>query len=164
MVISGIVATIILALSTMATSHPSPLATEDVYSMMMDQFRSSEIAHVTRNGQTMMNPYHFSKGEDALANQRLAVSLLDRVYAAPSEDQPSLANKLALENDKACTFMTWDAFVTGHVEILKAHRTFVTGPIGSPLWEASMTRFSDSRIGEVLQASAETKTQAIEKF
>ncbi|GAB7331764.1 hypothetical protein MBLNU13_g03730t1 [Cladosporium sp. NU13] len=148
----------------MATPQPSPPATEDVYSMMMEQFRSSEIAHVTRNGQTMMNPYHFFKGENALDNQQLAVSLLDRVYAAPIEDQPNLANKLALENDKACTFMTWDAFVTGHVEVLKALRKFVTGPIGSPLWEASMTRFKDSRIGEILQASAETKTQAIEKF
>ena len=164
MIISSIFAAIILALSTMATSQPSPPATEDVYSMMMYQFRSSEIAHVTRNGQTMMNPYHFFKGEDALDDQQLAVSLLDKVYAAPIEDQPTLANKLALENDKACTFMTWDAFVTGHVEVLKALRTFVTGPIGSPLWEASMTRFKDSRIGEVLQAPAETKTQAIEKF
>lgn len=164
MVVSCIVATIILALSTMATSQPSPPAAEEVYSMMMEQFRSSEIAHATCNGQTMMNPYRFFKGEDVLDNQQLAVSLLDQVYAAPIEEQATLANKLALENDKASTFMVWDAFITGHVEVLKALRTFVTGPIGSPLREASMTRFKDSRIEEVLQAPAETKTQAIEKF
>ena len=163
MVVSCIVATSILALSTMATSQPSPPAVEEVYSMMMEQFRSSEIAHATRNGQTMMNPYRFFKGEDVLDNQQLAVSLLDQVYAAPIEEQATLANKLALENDKASTFMVWDAFITGHVEVLKALRTFVTGPIGSPLREASMTRFKDSRLEEVLQAPAETKTQATEK-
>ena len=157
-------ATIILALSTMATSQPSPPAAEEVYSMMMDQLRSSEIVYLTRNGQTMMNPYHFYKGEDTPANQQLAVSLLEQVYAAPIEDQPALANQLALSNDKACTFMVWDAFVTGHIEVLKALRTFVTGTIGSPLWEASMAKFTNSRIEEVLQASAKTKTQAIEKF
>lgn len=132
--------------------------------MMMDEFRSSKSAHVTRNGQTMMNPYHFYKGEDSVVNQQLAVTLLDQVYAAPIEDQPTLANKLALENDKACTFMVWDAFITGHIEVLKALRTFVVGPIGSPLWEASMSRSTGSRIEMVLQAPAETKTEAIEKF
>lgn len=132
--------------------------------MMMDEFRSSKSAHVTRNGQTMMNPYFFYKGEDSLVNQQLAVTLLDQVYAAPVKDQPTLANKLALENDKASTFMVWDAFITGHIEVLKALRTFVVGPIGLPLWEASMTRFTGSRIEMVLQAPAETKTQAIEKF
>ena len=159
-----IFATIFLVFSTMATPQPSPPAAEEVYSMMMDQFRSSEIIHTTCNGQTMMNPYHFYKGEDALDNQQLALSLLDKVYAAPVEDQPTLTRQLALENDKASTFMVWDAFVTGHVEVFKALRTFTTGSIGSPLWEASMSRFTDSRIGEVLQAPAESKTQAIEKF
>ncbi|KAM0710402.1 hypothetical protein Q7P35_002764 [Cladosporium inversicolor] len=148
----------------MATSQPSPPPAEEVYSMMMEQFRSSEIIHLTRNGQTMMNPYHFYKGEDALVHQQLAVTLLDQVYAAPIEDQPKLTNQLALDHDKASTFMLWDAFVTGHVEVMKALRTFATGSIGSPLWEESMSRFANSRIGEVLQASAETKTQTIEKF
>jgi ankyrin repeat protein len=157
-------ATIFFALSTMATSQPSPPAAGEVYSMMMDHFRSSKMIHVTRNGQTMMNPYHFYKGEDASVNQELAVTLLDEVYAAPIKDQPTLANKLALENDKASTFMVWDAFITGHIEVLKALRTFVVGPIGSPLWEASMSRSTGSRIEMVLQASAETKTEAIEKF
>jgi len=160
-------ATIIFALSTMAsmaTSQPSPPAPEEVYSMLMEQFRSPEIPHITRNGQTMMNPYFFDKGEHAPDNQQLASSLLDKVYAAPIEEQSILANQLALDNDKASTFMVWDAFVTGHIEVLKALRTFVTGSIGSPLREASMTRFTDSRIDEVLQAPAETKTQAIEKF
>jgi ankyrin repeat protein len=157
-------ATIFFALSTMVTSQTSPPAAGEVYSMMMGEFRSSKSVHVTRNGQTMMNPYHFYKGEDSLVNQQLAVTLLDQVYAAPIEEQPALANKLALENDKACTFMVWDAFITGHIEVLKALRTFVIGPIGSPLWEASMTRFTGSRIEMVLHAPAETKTQAIEKF
>ena len=155
---------ILFALSTMSTSQPSPPAAEEAYSLMMDQFRSSEIVHVKRNGLTMMNPYHFYKSEDAAENQKLAVSLLDKVYVAPVEDQPTLAKNLALDNDKASTFMVWDAFVTGHVEVLKALRTFTTGTIGSPLWEASMARFTNSRIEEVLQASADIKTEAIENF
>lgn len=159
-----ILANILLTISTMTTSQPSPPAPEEVYSMMMDQFRSPEIPHITCNEQTMMNPYFFDKGDDASDNQQLAFSLLDKVYAAPIEDQPALANQLALDNDKASTFMVWDAFVTGHIEVLKALRTFVTGSIGSPPREASMARFTDSRIDEVLQAPAETKTQAIEKF
>lgn len=64
--------------------------------MIMERSRSSEIAQVTRNDQTMMIPYHFFKGEDALRYQQLAVSLLDKVYAEPVEDQLNLANKLAL--------------------------------------------------------------------
>ena len=73
--------------------------------MMMDQFRSSEIAHVKRNGQTMLNPYHFYKGEGALESQQLAVSLLDQAYGVPTEDQPTLAKQLALDNDQAMPFM-----------------------------------------------------------
>ena len=112
----------------------------------------------------MMNPYHFYKGEGSSESQRLAVTLLDKVYAAPIEDQPTLAKQLALDNDNASIFMVWDAFVTGHVEVMRALRTFTTGSIGSPLWEASMAGTRESRIEKVLQAPAETKTQAVEKF
>lgn len=157
-------ATIFLALSTMATSQPSPVSAPEALSMMMDQFRSAEIIHVKRNGQTMMNPYHFYKGDGAAENQQLAVSLLERVHTAPIGHQPTFARQLALENDKTSPFMQWDAFVTGHVDIFEALRTFVTGAIGSPLSEASATRYTDSTIEAVFQASAETKTQTIEKF
>jgi ankyrin repeat protein len=144
--------TILLPLSTMATSQPPSLEPEEAYSVMMDQFRSSDIAHVKRNGQTMMNPYHFYKGEDSLEIQQLAVSLLDQVYASPFEDQPTLAKQLALDNDKTSPFMVWDAFVTGHVDVFTALRG------------ASMTGFADPRIEAVLQAPAEMKTRAIENF
>lgn len=157
-------ATIILAASIMATPPPSLPSTEEALSMMMTQFRSDEIPHVTRNGVTMMNPYFFRKGEDAKENQQLAITLLDKVYAAPVEDQVTLAGQLGLDNDNAGPFMVWDAFVTGHVDVYKALSTFLTRGIGQGQFEASVDKYLETRIQEVLQAPKESKHKAIEDF
>lgn len=132
--------------------------------MMTDLLRSDAMAYVRSNGVNMMNPYHFTKGEDAVVNQQLAVSLMEKVYAAPVEDQPSLAKRLALENDNAGPYMEWDALVTGHVEITKALSIFTRGAIGSPRWQASMQDYQDTETEKVLKEPAEGKIEAVGKF
>jgi ankyrin repeat protein len=159
-----IFATIILTVTSMATSQPSLSSAEEAYSMMMDQFRSDGMAHVKCNGLTMLNPYHFSKAPDTKESKELAITLLDQIYAAPIDEQAALARQLGLDNDKAGPYMVWDAFVTGHADVFRTLNTFLTRTIGPRGWEESINKFVNTRIEEVLQAPMETKSKAIEEF
>lgn len=132
--------------------------------MMMNRLRSDSTAFVYSNGVNVMNPYHFRKGENAVTNQQLAVSLMEQVYAAPAESQPSLAKQLGLDNDPAGPYMIWDALVTGHVDVGEALSMFGRGPIFSAHGQAWQNDLEQSEIEGVLKSPPEGKIEAIEKF
>jgi hypothetical protein len=73
--------------------------------MRIAQFRSEGMPHITRNGETTMNPYHFAMGEDAEESQQLAIAFLDKIYDTPIEEQPPLT--IQYGGDKTGLFHIW---------------------------------------------------------
>lgn len=145
----------------MAISSPDIVtpSRDEIMSTIMQQYRSEEIRTSTRNGFTMLNPYHFHHEDNAEEHQKLAVSLLDQVYTSPVEEQASVAKQLGVDNDKAGPYMIWDAFVTGHADIYRAlSGSFLTSADPSH-FDRVVDRYMSGRIKEVLNATAETKLE-----
>jgi len=159
-------ASILLVSFTMAEYEAIPPrpdevpAPDQVMSKIMKAYRSRGFAESTRNGVTMLNPYHFTQSDDAAESQQLAASLLDQVYAAPVDDQASLAEQLGHENDKAGPYMLWDAFVTGHADVYATlSKTFACGA-GPSAWDGAVHSYTSSRMKEVFNSSPEVKLDA----
>jgi hypothetical protein len=163
-------ATLLLATSTMATyevlpPRPDELPTPDeVMSKMMTVYRSRGFVESTRNGVTMLNPYHFFHSGDTEGDQQLAASLLDQIYAAPVDEQASLADRLGREHDKAGPYMLWEAFVTGHADVYATlSKTFARG-VGPSAWDGAVDSYRSSRMKEVFNSSSEVKVDAIQSW
>jgi ankyrin repeat protein len=160
-------AIILLATFTMATyetfsPRPDELTTPDeVMSKIMAAYRSRGFIESTRNGITMLNPYHFYHTGNLAEDQQLAASLLDQIYAAPIGEQASLAEQLGHENDKAGPYMLWEAFVTGHADVYTTlSKTFARGA-GPGAWDGAVDNYRASRVEEVFNSSSEIKVDAI---
>lgn len=148
----------------MATSQDLAPTPDELMSKMMAVYRSRGFAEATRNGVTMLNPYHFFQTGDVAENQQLASSLLDQIYAAPVEDQASLAERLGHENDKAGPYMLWDTFVTGHADVYTTlSKTFARGA-GPRAWDKAVATYESSRITEVFKSSSEEKLDAVQAW
>lgn len=152
-------ATRLLSSFTMATSQDPAPTPDEVMSNMMAVYRSRGFVDAKRNGVTMLNPYHFRHSADAAQDQQLAVSLLDQIYAAPVDDQTSLAGRLGHENDKAGPYMLWESFVTGHVEIFATlSKSFARSPGPDKL----VADYTSARVKEVFNTSMEARLDAVD--
>jgi ankyrin repeat protein len=160
-------ALILLATFTMATyetlpPRPDQLPTPDeVMSQMMAAYRSRGFVKCTRNGVTMLNPYHFYRTGNLAEDQQLAASLLDQIYAAPIDEQASIAEQLGHENDKAGPYMLWDAFFTGHADVYTTLSKMFARGAGLGAWGGVVDEYKTSRIKEVFNSSSEVKEDAI---
>ena len=158
------VTTTLLATFTMATSEDLAPTSNELMSHMVTVYRSRGFVDATRNGVSMLNPYHFAYTGDLAGNQQLAASLLDQIYAAPVDDQASLAERLGHENDAAGPYMLWDAFVTGHAGIYATlSKTFARGA-GPRAWSAAVHTYESSWITQVFNSSTETKLDAVQAW
>jgi ankyrin repeat protein len=152
------------AMATHETLPPMPdeLTTPDeLMSKMMTAYRSRGFVESTRNGVTMLNPYHFYHTGNLAEVQQLAASLLDQIYAAPIDEQASLAEQLGHKNDKAGPYVLWEAFVTGHADVYTTlSKTFARGA-GPGALDGAIENYRALRIKEVFNSSSEVKTDAI---
>lgn len=148
-------AIIVMATSTPPTT-PSP---DEIMSMIMQRYRSKDIRRAERNGLTMLNPYYTHLGNDAEEHQQLAVSLLDQICASQVEKQASLARQFSADNDKASTYMLWDAFFTGHADICAALRGSFLASADPSDFDRVVDRYVSGRTEKVLHATAEIKLE-----
>jgi ankyrin repeat protein len=131
---------------------------------MMKAYRSRAFVKSTRNGVTMLNPYHFTQADDAAESQQLAAFLLDRIYAAPIDEQASLAEQLGPDNDKAGPYMLWEAFVTGHADVYTTLSKTFSREVGPSAWDGAVRSYTSSRMKEVFNSSSEVKLDALQSW